>query len=104
MDGESARAAAAGEALFHERGCALCHRPDGSGIGPTLRGLVGSPAQDPASSVAIVDESYIRESILSPSAIVALGYPPVMPSFAGQLTEDELRALIAYVKSLGARQ
>jgi cytochrome c oxidase subunit 2 len=47
-----------------------------------------------------VDESYLREAILNPSATVAVGFPPVMPTFAGQLTEEELQALIVYVKSL----
>ena len=47
-----------------------------------------------------MDESYLREAILNPSAIVSVGFPPVMPTFAGQLTEEELEALIVYVKSL----
>ena len=49
------------------------------------------------------DESYLREAIENPSATVAVGFPPVMPSFAGQLTEKELQALIEYLKSLSAR-
>ena len=98
--GESARTLAAGTKLFHQRGCVGCHRPDGTGIGPTLHGLFGSPVQEPTCGVAIVDESYLREAILDPSATVSLGYAPVMPTFAGQLTEEELEALVVYVKSL----
>jgi mono/diheme cytochrome c family protein len=100
VSNESAQALAAGRTLFQTRGCVGCHRPEGTGVGPTLHGLFGSPVQDPGCGVAIVDESYIREAILNPSATVAVGFPPVMPTFAGQLTEEELQALIVYVKSL----
>jgi mono/diheme cytochrome c family protein len=98
---ESARALA-GRTLFQERGCLGCHRPDGTGDGPTLHGLFGSPVQDPACGVAFVDESYLSEAILNPSATLAVGFPPIMPTFAGQLTEEELQTLIVYLKSLSA--
>ena len=91
---------AAGRTLFQERGCVGCHRPDATGIGPTLLGVFGSPVQDPACGVAIVDESYLREAIENPSATLAVGFTAVMPTFAGLLTEEELQALIVYVKSL----
>ena len=97
------QAAAAGKTLFQERGCAVCHRADSTGVGPGLYGLFGRPVQDPTCGVAIVDESYLREAILNPSATVALGYTPVMPTFAGLLTEEELQALIEYLKSLNDR-
>jgi mono/diheme cytochrome c family protein len=100
LGSESARALAAGRTLFQERGCVGCHRPDGTGVGPTLHGLFGSPVQDPACGVAFVDESYLSEAILNPLATVAMGFPPVMPAFAGQLTEEELHALIVYLTSL----
>ena len=100
VGGESVRAVDAGRKVFQERGCVGCHRPDATGVGPTLQGLFGSPVQDPACGVAIVDESYLREAIDNPSATVAVGFPPVMPSFTGQLTEEELQALIVYMKSL----
>lgn len=86
--------------LFQERGCVGCHEPDACGVGPELHGLFGSPVQDPGRGVAIVDEAYLREAILNPSATVAVGFPPIMPTFAGQLTEEELHTLIVYVKSL----
>jgi cytochrome c oxidase subunit 2 len=98
--GESARALAAGKTLFQERGCVGCHEPDKCGVGPLLHGLFGSPVQDRERGVAIVDESYLREAILNPSATVAEGFAPDMPTFAGQLTEEELQALIVYLKSL----
>jgi mono/diheme cytochrome c family protein len=100
VDAELARALAAGATLFQERECVGCHRPDATGVGPTLHGLFGSPVPYPGSGAAIVDESYLREAILNPSATVAAGFPPVMPTFAGRLTEEELQALIVYVTSL----
>ena len=97
---ESALALSAGTTLFQERGCVGCHRLDATGVGPTLHGLFGSPVQYPGSGTGIVDESYLREAILNPSATVAMGFSPMMPTFAGQLTEEELQALIVYVTSL----
>jgi cytochrome c oxidase subunit 2 len=100
---ESARAEAAGERLFQELGCIGCHHPDGKGIGPSLMGAFGRPVVDPGCGALTVDEEYVRESILNPSAMVAAGFAPVMPTFAGKVTEEQLRALIAYVKSLRSR-
>lgn len=95
-----APAVQAGASLFRERGCVLCHRPDGAGIAPSLYGLFGRPVDDPACGATTVDESYVRESILNPSSTIALGYGLIMPTFAGRLAEDELQSLVAYVKSL----
>jgi mono/diheme cytochrome c family protein len=100
---DSARALASGRTLFQERGCVGCHRPDATGIGPSLHGRFGGPVEYPGSEAAIVDEAYLRESILNPTATVAMGFLPVMPTFAGQLTEEELQALVVYVKSLSVR-
>ena len=97
---ESAWAQAAGEQLFRELGCVRCHRPDGEGIGPSLTGVFGRPVPYPGSGAPTADEEYVRESILNPSATVADGFAPVMPAFAGKVTEDQLLALIAYLKSL----
>jgi mono/diheme cytochrome c family protein len=99
--GDASGRLAAGKTLFQKRGCIGCHRADGTGVGPTLHGLFGSPVQDPTCGVAIVDESYVREAILNPSATVAPGFPAAMPTFAGLLTEEDVQALIAYVRSLG---
>jgi cytochrome c oxidase subunit II len=86
--------------VTREGGCVGCHEPDQCGVGPTRDGLFGGQVQDPERRVAIVDESCLREAILNPLATVAEGYPPDMPTFAGQLTEEELQALLVYVKSL----
>jgi len=48
----------------------------------------------------VPDESYIRESILSPAAKVVAGYQPIMPTYQGQVTEEQLLQLIAYIQSL----
>ena len=53
-------------------------------------------------STVIADDDYLRESIIEPSAKVVAGYPPIMPSYRGQLSEEQIMALVAYVKSLGA--
>jgi cytochrome c oxidase subunit II len=50
------------------------------------------------------DENYIRESILNPQAKTVKGFQPIMPTFQGQVSEDDLMKLLAYVKSLGAAQ
>ena len=47
-----------------------------------------------------VDEAYVRESILNPSAKVTAGFQPIMPTFQGLVTEEQLLALVEYVKSL----
>ena len=92
--------AAAGQKLFSDRNCTTCHYPDGAGRGPVLNGLPGSKVvlQDGLSVVA--DDEYLRESILLPAAKVVAGYQPVMPAYLGQLTEEDIFALIAYIKSL----
>lgn len=89
-----------GERLFTNLGCAGCHRMDGMGIGPSLQGLYGSQQRLADGSVATADENYLRTSILNPGAQIAAGYQNVMPSYAGQLSEDQLNQLIAYIKSL----
>ena len=94
---------AAGEKLFQKLGCIGCHRPDATGIGPALAGLFGRPVTDASCGALTVDEEYLREAILNPSATVAAGFAPVMPSFAGKVTDEELQALTAYVKSLSLR-
>lgn len=89
-----------GARLFQQHACISCHRLDGSGVGPTLVGLYGSQIRFLDSEVVTADENYIRESILKPQARVLPGYQPIMPTFEGQLNEEELNELIAYIKSL----
>ncbi|HBY99038.1 MAG: cytochrome c oxidase subunit II [Ardenticatenaceae bacterium] len=96
--------AAAGQQLFQQLGCSGCHKPDGSGPGPSLLGVFGHPVQLESGQTVIADESYVRESILNPTAKVVASYQPIMPSFQGRVSEEQLLQLIAYVKSLGSQQ
>lgn len=91
---------AAGERLFARLACNVCHKPDGTGRGPSLVGKFGRPEKLTTGESVPVDESYVRESILNPQAKITAGYPPIMPTFKGLVTEDQLLQLVAYIKSL----
>lgn len=90
-----------GEKLFNELGCVTCHLANGSGRGPLLTGLVGSKVTFANGETAVADDDYIRESILNPTAKMVAGYAPLMPTFQGQVSEEQLMQLLAYIKSLG---
>ncbi|HEY4120592.1 MAG TPA: cytochrome c oxidase subunit II [Byssovorax sp.] len=92
--------AQAGEKRFGDLGCATCHKEDGKGRGPSLRGLFGSRVRLSTGAALTADEGYLRESILEPRAKVVAGYDPVMPTYASQLGEEGVVELIAYIKSL----
>jgi cytochrome c oxidase subunit 2 len=89
-----------GGQLFANLGCASCHRDDGAGVGPSLINRFGYEEQMADGSTVVADEAYIAEAILNPQARIVAGYQPVMPAYAGQLTEDQVNQLIAYIKSL----
>ena len=90
-----------GERLFGQLGCATCHQLDQQGRCPILRGVYGSRVQLQNGQTVLADDAYIRESILNPNAKVVAGYhADVMPTFQGQITEEQLLQLIVYVKSL----
>jgi cytochrome c oxidase subunit 2 len=90
----------AGEKLFTELNCITCHRPDSAGRGPVLNGIFGRTVLLADGEKVVADEAYVRESILNPAAKVTAGYQPVMPTYLGQVSEESLFQLIAYVKSL----
>ena len=90
----------AGEKLFGERACITCHLADGSGRAPSLNGVYASKVLLADGSLVTADDAYLRESILQPAAKIVAGYQPVMPSFQGQLTEEQIIDLLAYIKSL----
>jgi cytochrome c oxidase subunit II len=92
--------ASAGAKLFADLACNTCHRPDAQGRGPVLEGLFGKTVQLQDGSTVTADEAYIRESILTPSAKITAGFQPIMPTFQGLVTEEQLLKLIEYVKSL----
>jgi cytochrome c oxidase subunit 2 len=89
-----------GQKLFQRLGCSTCHLPSGVGLGPSLVGLFGSPVHLQGGQTIRADENYIRESILEPRAKIVAGYAPVMPPFKGQISEDGILQIIAYIKSL----
>jgi cytochrome c oxidase subunit 2 len=94
--------AVAGENVFRAQGCGTCHRADGSGQGPTLAGLFGRTVTLESGATVTADDGYLRESIVNPQAKIVAGYKPVMPTFQGLLSEEDVMRLLAYVKSLKA--
>jgi len=90
--------AASGERLFTAQACITCH-----GVrAPSLAGVAGAPRRLADGSTVTADDDYLRESILYPHVKVVAGYPPIMPSYAGSLSEDQVRDLIAYIKTLSS--
>jgi cytochrome c oxidase subunit II len=90
----------AGEKLFAEKACVTCHLSNGTGRAPSLNGLYGAKVHLADGSTVEADDAYIRESILQPNAKIVAAYQPLMPPFQGQLTEEQILSLIAYIKSL----
>lgn len=90
----------AGEKLFSEKACITCHLGNGTGRAPSLNGLYGGTVRLADGSSVTADDTYIRESIVNPPAKIVAGYQPLMPMFQGQLTEEQILDLIAYIKSL----
>ncbi len=93
----------AGARLFKIMGCGACHTTDGSkgtGIGPTLLGVMGHEQALADGTKITVDEAYIRESLLYPMAKIVQGYAPAMPSFDGKLSDDDIANIIAFLKTL----
>jgi cytochrome c oxidase subunit 2 len=91
---------AAGAKLFQDLVCNTCHMGDTQGRGPTLTGVYGKPVQLLGGATVIADDAYLRESIVNPQAKIVAGFQPVMPTFQGLVTEEQLLQLIAYVRSL----
>ncbi|MGB5994171.1 MAG: c-type cytochrome, partial [Candidatus Deferrimicrobiaceae bacterium] len=78
-----------------------CHSVDGSGrVGPSFQGLFGRQVELADGGKVTADEAYIRESIARPKAKVVKGFPDVMPDFEGKIPEEDLSAIIVYIKTL----
>ena len=90
-----------GAKLYNEKGCVACHSLDGSPkVGPTFKGLFGSKRLFEEGGELVADENYLRESIVNPTAKTVKGYPKgAMPSFQGQLSEEDLTGIIEFIKS-----
>jgi cytochrome c oxidase subunit 2 len=97
--------ASSGADLFQSLGCATCHRPGSTALAaraPRLEGLYNHQVKLADGRTLVADDSYIRESILNPTAKVVAGWQPIMPTFQGQVSEEQLTQLISYVRTLGA--
>jgi len=92
-----------GALVFASSGCAGCHAitPATAGVGPSLHGLYGRSEPLTDGTTVLADENYLRESIMKPMAQIVEGYGPIMPSYSGRLNEDELNALVLYIRGLG---
>ena len=93
--------AQSGERLFRELGCSGCHVNSAAVHAPLLTGLYGRLVPLSDGTFVRADDQYIRDSILLPKSQIVAGYQPLMPSYTGRISEDQLLQLIAYLKSLG---
>lgn len=102
-DGDSGNLHVIGQQLATAKGCVACHTSDGSVlIAPSFKGLYGKTETviaDGQERQVVVDDAYIRESILDPTADLVKGFQPLMPP-QGLATDEEIDAIIAYIKSL----
>lgn len=89
-----------GAKVFNDLGCATCHADTAQGRGPSLRGVFGHEVTLANGQKVTADEAYIRESILNPTAMMVAGFPPLMPTFQGVVSEEQIAQLTAYIKSL----
>jgi cytochrome c oxidase subunit 2 len=102
--GQGGTSSSKGAELFNSLGCITCHKPGSKTTAPLLEGLYGHKVALQNGQSVTADDAYIRESILNPTAKVVSGYQPVMPSFRGRVSEEDLMSLLAYIKSLGTSE
>lgn len=89
-----------GQELFKTLNCATCHNSGSGALGPNLNGIYGKPVQLADGSTVTADDKYIRRSILKPADQVVAGYAALMPSYQGQVNEEQIMQLIEYIKGL----
>jgi cytochrome c oxidase subunit 2 len=89
-----------GAKLFTDLACVTCHLDTGQGRGPSLHDIIGTTVELQSGDKVVVDEAYLRESILNSQAKVVKGFQPLMPTFQGLISEENLVALIEHVKSI----
>lgn len=92
-----------GEQVFQHFACNACHKDEDLGRGPSLHGLYGKTVQLQGGGIVVADQDYIRESILDPSVKITAGYRPIMPTYKGQMSSEQVAQLIEYIRSLGAK-
>jgi cytochrome c oxidase subunit II len=91
--------ASPGAVLLERLGCRTCHPPGGGPKGPALEGLYGRRVKL-RDGEATADEAYLRESIVEPSQRITAGYEPIMPSYRGQVSEEDLLRIVTHLKGL----
>ena len=99
---ETVSVAQRGEQLFHSFGCSGCHAAQAAVRAPLLEGIYGSQVPLADGRIVHADERYLRDCILLPNTQIVAGFDPVMPSFQGRVSEDDLFAIITYLKSIGS--
>jgi cytochrome c oxidase subunit 2 len=97
--------AQAGAKLFTALRCDTCHAPTSGARGPDLARRFGQPTRLEGGASVPFDATYVRESVLTPNARLAAGFQPLMPTYAGQVSEEQILELTAYLESLaGAKE
>lgn len=96
--------AEAGQRIFASMACNTCHKDDNSGRGPSLAGLYGTQVKLNNGQSVLMDDTYIRNSILNPHSQIVAGYPLMMSTYQGQLTEEQIVQITAYLKSIGKQE
>lgn len=89
-----------GERLFASMGCNSCHSGTAAARGPSLAGVYGSKLTLTNGSQVLVNDAYLRDSILNPSQHVTAGFAPIMPTYQGQISEDGLIDLVEFIKTM----
>jgi cytochrome c oxidase subunit 2 len=93
-----------GARLYSQFGCASCHGADAGGRAPSLAGIYGKPEKTQDGQTRVVDETLIRQALVNPGSIHLAGYQSIMPTYQGQMDDEQILQLVAYVKSLGAEE
>jgi cytochrome c oxidase subunit 2 len=94
---------AKGKAVLETQGCRACHQVGNAVLAPSLEGIYGTKQPLTGGSSVSVDDNYIRESILNPTAKVVAGFNPVMPPYMGLIKEEEIQQVIQYIKSTSSK-
>ena len=87
-----------GARLFEEMNCISCHRNGSAQRGPVLEGLFGKQVALKGGGTVTADDAYIRESITNPTAKIVNGFEPLMPVYLSQLSEEQVNALLSYIR------
>jgi cytochrome c oxidase subunit II len=93
-----------GKTLLSTLGCVACHRKGSGQMGPLLEGIYGGKVRLQDGSTVVADDNYLRESILNPNAKIVAGFQPLMPSFQGRVSEEDILQILSYIKASGTSE